>query len=62
MLFRSVSQSRYSRAWKLILSDEECFEYEVKKLNYKMLNRNVQNKLSCAKDLENMGGEIKNNS
>jgi DNA-binding PadR family transcriptional regulator len=57
--FKEDGYVNYSRAWKLILSDEECFEYEVKKLNYKTLNQNVQNKLSCAKDLENMGGEIK---
>ena len=49
--FKEEGWNAYSVAWHITLAQPETFEYEINKINYKQLNRNVQDKLLTAKDL-----------
>jgi len=49
--FKEEGFNAYSTAWKINLAKLDSFEYEVRKLNYRNLNQNVQNKLLTAQDL-----------
>jgi hypothetical protein len=57
--FKEEGWNAYSNAWKINLSHEDCFQYEVQRMNYQALNQNVQDKLSTAKDLDIIGNVIK---
>ena len=49
--FKEQGWNAYSVAWHITLAQPQTFEYEINKINYKQLNRNVQDKLLTAKDL-----------
>lgn len=49
--FKQEGWNAYSVAWHITLAQPDTFEYEINKINYKQLNRNVQDKLLTAKDL-----------
>ena len=58
-VFKKDGYNAFSNAWKLNLADKSCFDYEIKRLNYLNLNKNVQQKLLKAKDLEIINKTIK---
>ena len=49
--FKDEGWNAYSAAWKINLAQKRSFQYEIRKINYKQLNQNVQDKLLTAKDL-----------
>lgn len=49
--FKEEGYNACSTAWKINFANKDCFEYEIRQLNYNKLNQNVQDKLLTAKDL-----------
>jgi hypothetical protein len=56
--FKKEEYTAYSTAWKLNLADYSCFNYEIKKMNYLSINKNVQDKLLNATDLQILGNTL----
>lgn len=57
--FKKEGWNAYSVAWKINLAQPKTFEYELSKINYNQLNKNVQDKLLTAKDLSLIEGTLK---